>query len=690
LADADLNQGNAAGAVQRLEQSLAAFGRVSGGAEDRRAGVLSILGAARFQVGDYVGSFQAFKALGDLCRKTRDRKGEALALQAQAALAVNLGERDQAEKLMEEGLTLSRSLADRDLEIQALFNRGALSWKNDPRRALEAFEAYLELIRKPGSTAREHREEVIPLGFLARAYANLGNTARARELADAAVAAAEADGEGFDRALARDHRAYVHFRTGHLREAEEDARAALDLFEKEEEKLGDAELAKVGALDQKATLPDLLQQVLVREGKPAEALAVAERRRARLFSEALTGRRAEAPSTETLAQAVRNLRATVIEYSILYDPADLLLPGRIEGLQSDLEEELYIWVVQPDGRIAFRSVDLKALRKNGSTLGVSVRYLLQRLESGKATEAELRPLLRDLHETLIAPIADLLPRDAGTPVVVVPHGTLFLVPFAALVDGSGQPFIQQHSLITAPSITSLAGLRRPGKPETWRGAGALIVGNPWFSPRADQFLPPLPATEKESRGVAEVLGANVLLGASATKAAVTRALPSAHLIHLATHGMPEQGGNRFLSGALAFAPTEPGEDGLLTAPEIRSLHLTADLVVLSACRTAQGRISGDGVIGLSRSFLAAGAAAVVTSLWRIDDEATSTLMVDFYRNLRVSGDSGAALRSAQLSSIRRGESPQIWGAFTYLGVPSAAGSPETAARRAARRSGGRF
>ncbi len=673
----DQNHGDVVGAIERLTKSLAAFDRVSSGVDLLRSGVFKGLGVAHYQVGDYEGALRDFKRSADVSRKAGDRKGEALALQFQAGAALSLGRQAAAERLLIEGLDLGRSLADRTLQIQAHTSLAMVVWDSDPGRAIEHLEKALDLIRKPGSPLEvglDRQEEAITLGLLARAHANLDEMVRALEIANSAIAAATA-GDGFDRALALDHRAYVYFHAGRLPEAEADARAAADLFAAEEAKLGPHELAKVGARDQKSTLNDLLQQVIVQEGHPSEALAVAERGRAQAFLEAL-GVPAQPPSPDTLTRIAQDIGATMVEYSVLYDPTHLLLPGRLEGQQQTLEDTLYIWVIRPGGRLTFRSVDLRALRDHwGGPLQNRIRFLLQSLEnkvgpSGSGGDAGLLPLLGDLHRLLIAPIADLLPTDPEAPVIIVPHGPLFLVPFAALVDSSGRFLIQRHTLLTAPSIESLAGLRRAGPMEGWKRAGALIIGNPRTAPEAGN-LPALPNAEREAKVVAAELSAEALVGQRATKAAVVQALPSARLVHFATHGLLERkaDGDKMLPGALALAPSTAGEDGLLTAGEIRALHLSADLVVLSACDSGRGRITGDGVIGLSRSFLVAGVAGVVMSQWRIDDEATSAIMIDFYRRLTVARNPAQALRDAMLAAVKRGESVRSWGAFTYVGAP---------------------
>lgn len=108
-------------------------------------------------------------------------------------------------------------------------------------------------------------------------------------------------------------------------------------------------------------------------------------------------------------------------------------------------------------------------------------------------------------------------------------------------------------------------------------------------------------------------------------------------------------------------------DGLLKAEEIVDLKLNAELVVLSACDTAQGKITGDGVVGLSRALISAGTPSVLVSLWKVDDKATAILMREFYQNWQSSGDKAQALRQAMLTTKQKYPHPTFWAAFTVIG-----------------------
>jgi CHAT domain-containing protein len=140
-----------------------------------------------------------------------------------------------------------------------------------------------------------------------------------------------------------------------------------------------------------------------------------------------------------------------------------------------------------------------------------------------------------------------------------------------------------------------------------------------------------------------------------TEAAVRQKMPQARMIHLATHGLLNNCEEYAeVPGAIALDALE-NDDGWLTASEISQMKLQAELIVLSACDTALGRLTGDGVIGLSRSALTAGSSSAIVSLWNVDDNSTAFLMTEFYKQLKEQSQSGKldkakALRQAMLNT----------------------------------------
>jgi CHAT domain-containing protein len=427
-----------------------------------------------------------------------------------------------------------------------------------------------------------------------------------------------------------------------------------------------------------------LQQSLVVQNKPNAALEIAERARARAFVELLQRRLSPnsqeqvtitPPTIEQIKQTAREQKATLVEYSIIYDEF------QVTGKQQTKQSELFIWVVQPSGEVSLRRVDLKPLwQKQNTTLSdlvASTRNSIG-LNPGSTTsnvEKSQNQGLQQLYQLLIQPIADLLPTDPNARVVFIPQASLFLVPFAALQDASGNYLIEQHSILTAPSIQVLQLTRqqrqRLGNGEGGMASGEfLVVGNPTMpsvppkpGERPQQFIN-LPGAEQEAKAIAPLLNTQALTGKEATKAAILQRMPRARIIHLATNAIADQ--ERGMGSAIALAPSG-NDNGLLTAEEILDLKLNAELVVLSGCNTGLGRITGDGVIGLGRSFIAAGVPSVIVSLGYVSDEATAFLMTEFYRNLSSTPDKAQALRSAMLTTMKKYPNPLDWGAFTLIG-----------------------
>ncbi|MBD1868241.1 CHAT domain-containing protein [Cyanobacteria bacterium FACHB-471] len=266
--------------------------------------------------------------------------------------------------------------------------------------------------------------------------------------------------------------------------------------------------------------------------------------------------------------------------------------------------------------------------------------------------------LQQLHQILIEPIADLLPNDPNERVIFVPQEYLFLVPFAALQAPDGQYLIEQHTLLTTSAVQALElSQQRPAS----AAQTAVVVGNPAPMPGS---LAPLPYAEAEAEAIAQLLNTTAITGTDATETAIRQRLSDAQIIHFATHGLFNE--THPLQGAIALTPSTAEEDGFLTAAEILDLSLNAELVVLSACNTGRGKITGDGVVGLSRSLIAAGAPSVMVSLWQVPDDATSQLMVNFYR-YRQQFDDAQALRQSMLSAMQTYPNPRDWAAFTLVG-----------------------
>ncbi|AFZ01265.1 CHAT domain-containing protein [Calothrix sp. PCC 6303] len=394
------------------------------------------------------------------------------------------------------------------------------------------------------------------------------------------------------------------------------------------------------------------------------------------------------PNKSSLVKTAKQLNATLVQYSIISNESI------VDGKPQTQESELYIWVVKPTGEVEFRKVDLKAWGKIEKSSFLSLfrrerRRLSARSAGTKGAKFEANPKennslpdLQKLHQVLIEPIANLLPQKPDEKVIFIPQGELFTVPFAALKDANGKYLIEKYTISTAPSIQALdllyqRKIKRQGEqPFVAKNITAdelLIVGNPTapktpLKPGGEACKSqPLPGTEKEAKEIAQIFKAPALIGDAATETVIVEKMPQAKIIHLAANAFSNdcQKGNS--PDAIALATSER-DDGWLRTEEIQDMKLKADLVVLTGCDTALGRITGDGVIGLSRAFLAAGADSVIGSLWAVDDMATAFLITDFYGNLSRNTDKAGALRQAMLETMKKYPNPRDWAGFTLVGL----------------------
>jgi tetratricopeptide (TPR) repeat protein len=380
LAHIRVEQGDLGRAVEPAEESLRIARATADGEQEVLA--LELLGSLYFASGDLDRATEHYEAGATAARRRKDRRAEARALLALSGVLLSRGEIASAAPVVRQALGLTRWLGDADLRAAALETTGLLALaRGDLRSAAQHWQIYLDHLRRPRETATARADrglEVLAMGQLARVVADLGEPARAEELARGALDVARAERLPSEEAHALGHLAYVRFRAGRLEEAEADVRAAAERFERLREGAGD-EAARIGVLDLYSPAHDLWQQILVRRGEAGKALEVAERSRARAFAEALATREGgPAPSTEDaedappdlerIVRVARQSGATLVEYSLLHDPAGLLAAQRLQGAQPALEEELVIWVVRPDGRVDVRTVDLRALRARSPSM----------------------------------------------------------------------------------------------------------------------------------------------------------------------------------------------------------------------------------------------------------------------------------------------------------------------------------
>ncbi|HAX79740.1 MAG TPA: Fis family transcriptional regulator [Cyanobacteria bacterium UBA11372] len=709
-------------AIEFYQQSLDIkrnIGDVSG-----EANTLNNLGDAYSSLGQYQQVIELHRQSLAIKRKIGDRFGEVRALGNLGVAYLSLGQYQEAIKHFEQSLALAREIGDREGEASSLDLLGiAYQSRKQYQQAIEIHQQSLIIAREIGNRPGEG----YALHSLGSVYSELGKYEQAIELYQQALSIAQDLGDRQSQAELLNNLGLVFFEQGNLALAEKTLLASIEIMESLRENLNDTN--KVTIFDIQASPYIALQEVYVANQKPDRALEIAERGRARAFVELLAKRFSASPNAQLninkltigqIQQIALDQNATLVEYSIL--------DTEFKGINKLV---LLIWVIKPTGEVAFRSVDLTSLdiplknlvpdtrqsigvRNRGQNqqqlaflpgdliklntdapdsepwevvaVDTTARMLtirqssfppdvtLKRPIADVAAKVDSRrsnnPRLQKLYQLLIQPISDLLPTNPESRVIFIPQADLFLVPFTALQDAQGKYLIEKHTILTAPAIQVLELTHRRRQQVPGNAKNMLIVGNPTMPKvslipgETPQQLAALPNAEREAVAIASIFNTQPLIGNQAVKSAVVAKLPAARIIHLATHGLLNdiQG----LQSAIALAPSGT-DNGLLTAEEILDLNLNAELVVLSACNTGSGRITGDGVIGLSRALITAGVPSAIVSLWLVPDAPTAALMTEFYQQFQRTGDKAQSLRQAMLTTMQQHPNPRDWAAFTLIG-----------------------
>lgn len=491
-------------------------------------------------------------------------------------------------------------------------------------------------------------------------------------------------------------------------------------------------VAQVGA---RAAAGDGPLGQLIRDRQRLEArLAALRRGQAGAATDEIAAIQAEsARLTERLDALDAEIRADFPEYAEIANPRplgfDALRPllAPDEGLILFLTARggTYVWAVSRAGTAWHRS------RLGAQDLDDRVRALRADLDpTGPARAAaplsapatpSLPPFRADLaHELYAELLAPVLPALADVDhLFVVKDGALSSLPLAVLLtdpleddgDLARAPWLlRRFALTTLPAVSSLQSIRGgPAKAAT--GAYFTGFGNPAFDgPGPDsgpagvqvasrsvgaffddtgtrldaiRALPPLPGTARELHRIAGLFppdGARLVLGPEATEAAVKTAdLSQSAILSFATHGLITGDMSGLAEPALAFSPPETAsalDDGLLTASEASALNLDADWVILSACNTAagDGTPGAEGLSGLARAFLLAGARSILVSHWPVRDDVAATLTSETLRRLRDDPTLGRsqALRRAMLDLMTDDSDPTLahpgsWAPFVVVG-----------------------
>ena len=657
------------GQYQQALVTLQAVERVSGDFHLKRR-ALNGIGTVNLELGQYEQALEIYQQAHNLPSPVGDRIGQAKTLANLGRAYRALGNKKQALKQYQLASDELRSIGAWGAQILVLNNLGRLAL--DLGLSNRALEYLQEAEGRLSSTGVGRVTTLINLGYY---FSEKQDYNRALDYLQQALAWARQNRDRSGEAKALSGLGAIELRSGKLEAATSTLKSSIEVFESLRPGLRDEE--KISLFETQQYTYGLLQQAYVTQSQYPEALTASERGRARAFIELLAQRissdskleqNPQPPTLNEIKNLAQSRQVTLVNYSIIED-------------DKQQESKLYIWVINPQGEIEFRQLDLDIIQEEFKTTLAHVSDNARQAAAGGldlrqprlqdfvvsfrgevGAEAPRRPKLsfsRDAYKLLIQPISDLLPSNPQDKVIFIPQESLFLIPFPALQNDEGEFLIEKHTLQIAPSIQTLA-LKQPSQ-TALDTSNALIVGNPDPMP---QSLSNLPGTAAEAKTIAQILNVSPLVGKAATEIAVKQRISQAKLIHLATHGLfNEQQG---MQSSLALATTED-TDGFLTAEEILDLKLQAELVVLSACNTGRGKITGDGVVGLSRSFLSAGASGAIVTLWYIPDIPTSELMTEFYRNLEQNPDKAQSLRQAMLTMMDKSPHPRDWAGFILVG-----------------------
>lgn len=471
-----------------------------------------------------------------------------------------------------------------------------------------------------------------------------------------------------------------------------------------------------------------LVMLLTTQGKNLEALLYSERAKGRVLLDAVSGGKTDSPNvlTETERNEEQHLikKISDINQRIKSQPAEdtrtqnelysQLDTARLElasfkdrtyvahpelRLQSGVAQALTLASVKAltattdltylDYVVIDRKLGVFIVKRDRVTNEPDIRYLnlpvnadalrekVNRFHSMLADRhPNHRTLSRELYQLLIEPIAKEL---QNTKIVcIVPDSFLWTVPFQALTTKRGNYLIEQYALYYAPSLSVLHEMNDRSR-QTITNGSLIAFGNPVIGrdEKLNQDLCPLSEAETEVAEVAATVPSNlkkVLVGREADEKTFKALAPAYATIHLATHGVLDNRDPLYSHLLLTKTDGDVENDGSLEAREIMNMHLNADLAVLSACETGNGRISpGEGVIGMSWAFFVAGTRSMVVSHWRVDSASTSQLMKNFYQALarqQNRSNKSEALREASIRLLKdaRYRHPFYWAGFVLVGT----------------------
>ncbi|MBW4614165.1 MAG: tetratricopeptide repeat protein [Desmonostoc vinosum HA7617-LM4] len=687
------------------------------------ANTLNNIGAVYDSLGEKQQALSYFNQALPILRAVGDKAGEARTLNNIGSVYDSLGEKQQALSYYNQALPILRAVGDKAGEANILNNLGAVyDLLGEKQQALSYYNQALPIRRAVGDKAGE-ANTLYSIAFTER---NQGNLKQALTQVEAAIKIIEdlrtkVDSQELRASYFASQQGVYKFYIDLL----------MQLHKKDPAKGYDAIALQASDRSRARGLIELLTQANIDIQKDIDPKLLAQEQRLQLLVDAQEKQLSQlASQKESPAQLLADtkkqledllkqqqqlkekIRATNPEYANLKYPQPLTLNQIQQQLDKDTlllqyslgEEHSYLWVVTPNSLHTYELPKREQIEKLAKNLYNN--YLRNPGMQGVSPE-ETAKAADELSKLIIAPVADKLGQKR---LVIVGDDALQYIPFAALTSGKStanyQPLVVNHEIISLPSASTIAIIRQQLKGRAQAPKTLAILADPVFTASDERVtgkstntnnnldlelqqsalnrstrninrgeISRLPNTRTEAQEILKLVPSNHLqaFDFDANYNWITnKQLSQYRLVHFATHGFLDST-NPELSGIVLSLVDKQGKPqrGYLRLNEIFNLNFPADLVVLSACETGLGKeVKGEGLVGLTRGLMYAGAARVVVSLWNVNDEATSLLMREFYSKMLQRGLSpAAALRAAQLKLWQQQEwrNPYSWAGFTLLG-----------------------
>ena len=649
------------------------------------AAALGGLGIVFDSLGDFEKAIDNHNDHLRIAKAAGDKDGEAIANGNLGNAYLSLGDFKKALHYFEQRLGIAKYLGDKAGEGRAYGHLGSTYRQlGDYKKAMDYYSLRLCIAQELGDKAGEGAA----CGYIGTVCQHLGNYKKAIEWNQQKLRIADDLGNQHMEGQAYSDIGLCFEMLKRLPKALENYQTSVRVFDRMRSLLQPKDEWKIGFRNECNPAYTGLWRVLLKQEKIDDALAAADDGRAQGLADLLT-------STYGFPKSQTREQKPVKEEFGLLKPSS---SSTIFLAVNILEKKVDIWFLSKEKPVLhrLRKLDNHCTKNVAETLQSLIQFAYENIgvranvncenrsldvlrencsAVGRSHKKESQPILQDdsiplaaLYSFVMAPILDLIDGDE---VIIVPDGPLWLAPFSALLNPYSEYVCESLKIRLIPSLTSLKIIAHC--PEFHSSSGALIVGDPDVSEvtnsQGDRILEQLSFARKEAQMIGQILNVAPLTGKLATKCEVLKQICSVAVVHIAAHGHMQTGEIALSPNPKRRSQIPAEEDYILTMTDVMSVKLRAKLVVLSCCHSGRGEIKAEGVVGIARAFMGAGARSVLVSLWAIDDEATLEFMKSFYRNLEKGRSASESLNHA-MKCLRESEKfsdVKYWAPFTLIG-----------------------